>query len=314
MNQNLWENKPDNLNAKEILDSHPDFKKRAKEKSAVLGYSKKMYALGIFDLYKDGPYKGYACAPGDNIKVNFWQDYIKSIGSDFAIRQLDLNVEGTIDKYTGGRDETNYNFDRDHYVLYETKILKNLGESNGQLHIDNADSMYLYETGKRNIGKSNINDPEYGQVEDLIESTRLPQGSITERYYLKHSRECPPEVFIEACKQIDGLNKELSKMDTSDLRKAVNFFSSHSYMNFTAAADFVDKEKYDYVHLPNGHIVIFNKDVLLDPEKIAEKELSQSENARVEQMYEKYITQDISNIRRGSEEDLKQFEKFLQSL
>lgn len=298
------------VTAQEILNTHPDFKNKATKESAILGYNKKFYALGLVDINQEGEYKGHAKSGN----ITYWDDYGRSVPYIDFLRQIDLHIENKLDAYTGGRDEANYNFEKDHYILYETRKLKGPQESNGQLHIDNADALYLYDTGTRNVGKPDANDPKYGQAEDIIESLRLPQGSITERFYLKHSRACPPEVFVEACIESGSINGAISEMDKSDLRKAMNFFTSKSYMNFTAAADFIDKEKYDYVHLPNGHLVVLNQKVLLNPEEIAKKELSQSENARVEEMYGKYLAQDSSNVIRGGEEDLKQFTKFLQSL
>lgn len=310
MNQNPLENKLSNPNAKEILNANPSFKKNANKISAILGYNKKFYALGLTEINQEGEYKGHA----KSSNIGYWEDYGRFVPYIDFLRQIDLHIENKLDKYTGGRDQANYNFEKDHYTLYETRKLKGPQESNGQLHIDNADALYLYDTGTRNLGKPDINNKNYGQAEDIIESLRLPQGSITERFYLKHSRECPSEVFIEACIESGSVDGAISEIDKSDLRKAINFFTSESYMNFTAAADFVDKEKYDYIHLPNGHLVVLNQDILLDPQEIAEKELSQSENTRVEEMYAKYISQDASNVIRGSEEDLKQFEKFLMSL
>ncbi len=310
MNQNPLEYRASKPNAKEFLNTHPDFKKKANEISAVLGYNRKMYALGVFELYKEGKYKGYACGPGKNQKVNFWEDYIRSVGSGFAIRQLELNVSNKLDEYTGGRDEVNYDTERDHYILYETRKLKDESESNGNLHIDTAESIYLYETGKREVDKIDIKN----QADELIESMRLPQGSITERYYLKHSRRCPLEEFLKACVEADGANNEIHNINPSQINQVNNFFKSHSYRTFTDAGDFVDKEKYDYVLLPNKNVIILNKDVLLDPETIAEKELAESENVRLEELYAKYLTQNTNNTIRGTEEDLKQFTDFLQSL
>jgi hypothetical protein len=303
-------NNESNLTTKEILNNNPQFRNEANKISTILGYNKKFYALGLTDINKEGEYKGHA----NNSTIDYWHDYGRFENYIDFLRQIDLHLENKIDKYTGGKDETNYNIERAHYILFETRVLKNEKESNGTLHIDDSGLTYMYETGTRQNGAIDINNSANGQMAELIESMRLPQGSITKRFYLKHSRECPIEEFYEAFKMSKSLNSEISKLDTTDNRKVQDFFNSHSYKTFTDIATFIDKEKYDYVKLPNDHLVVINEDILVDPKEIAEKELTVSENKRLEEMYEKYVLQDKSNTVRGSENDLKQFTLFLQSI
>ncbi len=310
MSENSWENKPLLPSVQEIFEAHPDFKKKANEISAILGYNKKFYALGLAELNQEGEHKGHA----HSSNIGYWEDYSRFESYIDFLRQIDLHLENKLDAYTGGRDEANYNFEKDHYILYETRR-HNTDKKNWDLHLNDAESLYLYETGTRNEGKLELNEnPRIGQFNEVQESMRLPQGQITERFYLKHSRGCPPEAFLKACEQYIGFKKELSKIDTSDQRKVKTFFRSKSYMAFTAVADFVDKDQYDYVHLLHGGLVVLNKDVLLDPKEIAEKELAQSENDRLEKMYGRYLEQAASTVARGSDEDLQQFKSYLQSL
>lgn len=70
MKQNPWEGKSDNPNAKEILSANPDFKKKATEISATLGYNKKFYALGLTDINQEGEYKGHA----KSSNIGYWED------------------------------------------------------------------------------------------------------------------------------------------------------------------------------------------------------------------------------------------------
>ena len=53
MKENTFENGFGTPNAVAILNSHPDFKKKATEVAAILGYNKKFYALGLVDINKD---------------------------------------------------------------------------------------------------------------------------------------------------------------------------------------------------------------------------------------------------------------------
>jgi hypothetical protein len=288
-----------------ILESNPEFKQRVGDESAILGYSRKLYAQGLVDLYPDGSeYRGHVCNAKD---LNFWNDYgPKCIAYASLLRQLELQQSGKIDELTGGRDDANYNSERDHYIVYETRR----ESDENSIHADNADSTYLYEVGTRDVGRV---QPK-GQAAELLDSVRLPQGTIIERFYLKHARSCPLGVFVEAYKEAGGVEKLLATIDTSKEDEAKRFIMSQSYMSLTAAADHIDKSEYDYVLLPDKRLIVLNHDALINL-KDTEVGLLHDEEMRLQRLYKDYLAVNPdSSVERGSEADGHNFINYMRAL
>lgn len=279
------------------------FKDWIRDAYGILDYGRRLYARGVVELYpRTSEYRGHV----SETESAFWKNYgPRHLGYVSLLRQLELQQQGKIDEFIKGRNEDNYNEDEDHFIVYETRTNKQTNVVDN-LHADNAEALFLYESGTRPEKKAR------DQMSELLESMQLPEGSITERFYLKNSRACPLDVFIEACKDAGETDRLLAQVDAQPEDVLMRLIQSRSYTALTAAADHLDKSKYDYVLLPGRRLIVLNPEALVSL-KDTEKELIENEETQVKKMYTQYLIEDsASEIERGSQEDRERFCNYMQ--